>query len=46
MLTKENEIVNIISDDSDFGTLEGINLFTLNSEVISTAKAQGKLFLT
>lgn len=43
MLTKENEIVNIISDDSDFGTLDGINLFTLNEEVIESAKEQGKL---
>lgn len=43
MLTKENEIINIISDDSDFGTLEGINLFTLNTEVIEAARIQGKL---
>lgn len=43
MLTKENEIVNIISDDSDFGTLGGINLFTLNAEVIKAAREQGRL---
>ncbi|MDT2816270.1 hypothetical protein P7H55_00170 [Vagococcus lutrae] len=34
-LAKENNVINIISDDSDFYSLEGINLYTANPEVIN-----------
>jgi predicted nucleic acid-binding protein len=38
-----NNITNIITDDSDFLTVNGITVFTANYNAIQTAKAQGKL---
>lgn len=36
-------IVNVITDDGDYATVPGIQLFTANNNVIKTARNQGKL---
>ncbi|HEI6905125.1 TPA: PIN domain-containing protein [Yersinia enterocolitica] len=39
----QNNIKNIITDDSDYVTVKDINVFTANTNVIKCAAAQGKL---
>lgn len=39
---KDNSVVQVITDDGDFSTVPGIEVFTANSNVIRTAKKQGK----
>jgi predicted nucleic acid-binding protein len=39
----EAGIQNIITDDGDYATVPGIQLFTANKNVIKTARHQGKL---
>lgn len=41
--TKMHGIVNILTDDGDFSSLEGVRLFTANYGVINAAKEQGRL---
>jgi predicted nucleic acid-binding protein len=41
--TKTNGIINILTDDGDFSSLEGVKLFTANYGVIKAAIEQGKL---
>jgi predicted nucleic acid-binding protein len=40
---KNNGVVQIITDDGDFATVSGIQVFTANRNVINTARTQGKL---
>jgi hypothetical protein len=40
---KKNSVVQIITDDGDFATVPGIQVFTANRNVISAARNQGKL---
>lgn len=40
---KNNAVVQIITDDGDFVTVPGIQVFTANRNVISAARNQGKL---
>jgi predicted nucleic acid-binding protein len=40
---KNNSIVQIITDDGDFATVSGIQVFTANRNVINSARNQGKL---
>jgi predicted nucleic acid-binding protein len=40
---KSNGIDQIISDDGDFSTVEGINVFTANRNVIKAARQVGKM---
>jgi len=40
---KKNNVVNVITDDGDFTTVPGIQVFTANKNVISAAKNQHKL---
>ncbi len=42
---KNHGVVQVITDDGDFATVPGIQIFTANRNVIQAAKAQGK-FLT
>jgi predicted nucleic acid-binding protein len=41
--TKTNGIINILTDDGDFSSLEGVKLFTANNGVIKAAMEQWKL---
>lgn len=41
--TKRHGIVNILTDDGDFSSLEGVRLFTANYGVIKAAREQKKL---
>ncbi len=41
--TKTQGIINILTDDGDFSSLEGVKLFTANHGVIKSANKQGKL---
>jgi hypothetical protein len=36
-------ISKVVTDDADFGTVEGINVYTCNQTLISEAKNQGRL---
>jgi len=40
---KTHGVVQIITDDGDFSTVPGIQVFTANRNVINTARTQGKL---
>jgi len=40
---KSHGVVQVITDDGDFATVPGIQVFTANRNVIQAAKAQGKL---
>lgn len=40
---KNHEIKNIITDDGDYTSVDGINVFTLNANVLSEARNQKKL---
>ena len=40
---KANRVSKIITDDSDFGTVTGIDVYTCNQVLIEEARAQGKL---
>lgn len=40
---KDNSVVQVITDDGDFATVSGIQVFTANRNVISAARSQGKL---
>lgn len=40
---KSKDILQIVTDDGDFATVAGIQLFTANKNVIQAAKDQGKL---
>ncbi|MFH1953769.1 MAG: hypothetical protein ABIL06_19390 [Pseudomonadota bacterium] len=40
---KSHGVLQIITDDGDFATVPGIQLFTANKNVIQSARAQGKL---
>jgi predicted nucleic acid-binding protein len=40
---KSNGVLQVITDDGDFATVAGIEVFTANRNVISSARAQGKL---
>jgi len=40
---KNNGVVQIITDDGDFATVSGIQVFTANRNVITAARNQGKL---
>lgn len=42
---KNNTVVQIITDDGDFATVHGIQVFTANRNVISAARQQKKLLL-
>lgn len=41
--TKTHGILNILTDDGDFSSLEGVRLFTANYGVIMAAERQGRL---
>jgi predicted nucleic acid-binding protein len=41
--TKTHGIVNILTDDGDFSSIEGVRLFTANYGVLRAAEKQGKL---
>lgn len=40
---KNNSVVQVITDDGDFATVPGIQVFTANRNVIQAARIQGKL---
>lgn len=40
---KNHNVVQVITDDGDFATVSGIQVFTANRNVIAAAKDQGKL---
>jgi hypothetical protein len=40
---RSHGVVKVITDDGDFATVQGIQVFTANRNVVSTARAQGKL---
>lgn len=40
---KNHGVVQVITDDGDFATVSGIQVFTANRNVIAAAKDQGKL---
>jgi len=40
---KNHGVMQIITDDGDFATVSGIQMFTANRNVIQTAKVQGRL---
>jgi predicted nucleic acid-binding protein len=40
---KSNGVLQVITDDGDFTTVSGIQVFTANRNVISSARAQGRL---
>ena len=40
---KNNGVVQVITDDGDFATVSGIQVFTVNRNVLSAARSQGKL---
>jgi len=40
---KNHDVVQVITDDGDFATVSGIQVFTANRNVIATARDQGKL---
>lgn len=40
---KNNSVVQVITDDGDFATVAGIQVFTANRNVINAARFQGKL---
>jgi len=40
---KSNAVLQVITDDGDFATVSGIQVFTANRNVISSARAQGRL---
>jgi predicted nucleic acid-binding protein len=40
---KNHGVIQVITDDGDFATVPGIQLFTANRSVISAARSQGKL---
>lgn len=40
---KNHSVVQVITDDGDYATVPGIQVFTANRNVISTARSQGKL---
>jgi hypothetical protein len=40
---KNNGVVQVITDDGDFSTVPGIQIFTANRNVIAAARHQGKL---
>jgi predicted nucleic acid-binding protein len=40
---KNHEVIQVITDDGDFATVSGIQMFTANRNVIAAAKDQGKL---
>jgi predicted nucleic acid-binding protein len=42
---KNHGVVQVITDDGDFTTVSGIQVFTANRNVISTARTQGKLLM-
>jgi predicted nucleic acid-binding protein len=42
---KNHGVVQIITDDGDFATVSGIQVFTANRNVISAARSQGKLLM-
>ncbi|HCM6912316.1 PIN domain-containing protein [Klebsiella aerogenes] len=41
---KNHQITNIITDDGDYTSVPGINVFTCNKNVISAARSQKKIF--
>jgi len=40
---KNNGVVQVITDDGDFTTVSGIQMFTANRNFITAARNQGKL---
>jgi predicted nucleic acid-binding protein len=42
---KNHGVVQLITDDGDFATVPGIQVFTANRNVISAARSQGKLLI-
>jgi len=40
---KNHSVVRVITDDGDFATVSGIQVFTANRNVIAAARNQGKL---
>jgi predicted nucleic acid-binding protein len=40
---RSHGVVQVITDDGDFATVPGIQVFTANSNVIQAARAQGRL---
>jgi len=40
---KNHSVVQVITDDGDFATVAGIQVFTANRNVLSAARSQGKL---
>jgi hypothetical protein len=42
---KNHGVVQVITDDGDFATVPGIQVFTANRNVISAARSQGKLLI-
>jgi predicted nucleic acid-binding protein len=42
---KNHGVVQVITDDGDFATVSGIQVFTANRDVISAARSQGKLLI-
>jgi hypothetical protein len=40
---KKHSVVQVITDDGDFSTVTGIQVFTANRNVLSAARTQGKL---
>jgi hypothetical protein len=40
---KNHGVVQVITDDGDFATVSGIQVFTANRNVINSARAQGRL---
>jgi hypothetical protein len=40
---KNNGIVQIITDDGDFATVAGIQVFTANRTILNAARSHGKL---
>ncbi|WP_212749237.1 hypothetical protein, partial [Escherichia coli] len=39
----KHKIINIITDDGDYTSVPGINVFTMNKNVLRVAAAQNKL---
>lgn len=42
---RNHEVVQLITDDGDFSTISGIQVFTANRSVLSAARKQGKLLI-
>jgi hypothetical protein len=40
---RSHGVVQVITDDGDFSTVPGIQVFTANRNVIQAARAQGRL---